>query len=82
MRHKENHKQPQELKCSMCIYTNKNEAQLNKHKESHKDEELVECDMCNFAEEDPQGKSQGEIRTKVSDVWHYLTKLVTGRQPH
>ena len=66
----------------MCIYTNKNEAQLNKHKESHKDEELLECDMCNFAEEDPQGKSQGEIITKVSDVWQYLTKLVTGRQPH
>ena len=29
-----------------------------------------------------QGKSQGEIRTEVSDVWQYLAKLATGRQPH
>ena len=25
MKHKENHKQPCELKCNMCNYTNKNE---------------------------------------------------------
>ena len=54
MRHKENHKKPLELKCNMCIYTNKNEAQLNEHKESHMDKELLKCDMCNFAEEDPR----------------------------
>ena len=52
MRHKENHKQPLELKCNMCIYTNKNEAQLNEHKESHKDKEKLKCDKGNFAEED------------------------------
>ena len=50
MRHKENHKQPQELKCNMCNYTNKNQAQLNEHK----DKELLKCDMCNFADEDPR----------------------------
>ena len=52
MRHKENHKQPQELKCNMCIYTNKNEAQLIERKESHKNKESLKFDMLNFAEED------------------------------
>ena len=37
----------------MCIYTNKNEAQLNEHKENHDGKELLKCEMCNFAEEDP-----------------------------
>ena len=53
MRHKENHKQPLELKCNMCIYTNKNITQLNEYNKSHKDKELLKCEMCNFAEEDP-----------------------------
>ena len=52
----------------MCIYTNKNEVQLNEHKKS--------------AEAEAQGMSQGDIKTEVSDVWQYLAKLAPGRQPH
>ena len=86
MRHKEIHKQPCELKRNMCNYTNKNEARLNEPTENHKDKELLKCDMCRRgpkqSDADAQGKSQGEVRTKVSDVWQYLVKFATGGQSH
>ena len=69
MRHKENHKQPQELKYNMCTYTNKNEAQLNEHKESHKDKESLKFDMCNFAEEDPHWiQKHKESHREISEL--------------
>ena len=83
MRHKENHQQPCALKCIMCNYTNKNKARLTEHKEKHKDKELMKFYRCNFAEEDQSlmqkhKESHKEIRTKVSDVWQYPSKLATG----
>ena len=69
MRHKEIYKQPQELKCNMCIYTNKNEAQLKDHKESHKDKESLKCDMCNFAEENPRlMQKYKEFHREISEL--------------
>ena len=38
----------------MCIYTSKNEAQLNEHKVRYKDKESLKFDMFNFTEEDPR----------------------------
>ena len=80
MRHKENHKQPLELKYKMCIYTNKNEAQLNIHKESHKDKELLKCylQFCRrgpICDAEAQGKSQ-----KVKEKFLMCGSILLSRQ--